>query len=166
MPTCIMLYVYFQASSNDRPFSSPVLVSRPLPTLPAKPPSRPAPVPPRPKIQPINAAQSSGPSLLNGTSSASRTDLAPAASDSATGEKGRPAVDDKAVPAMDERRAVVKRNVAPWRKQQHTGEESTAVEAAATTEDIYEFSGRYRYLRVRTSSDVDPHYVDADADPD
>jgi hypothetical protein len=44
------------------------------------------------------------------------------------------------MPAMGERRAV-KRNVAPWRKQQHTGEESTAVEAAATAEDIYEFSG-------------------------
>jgi hypothetical protein len=131
------------------------LVSRPLSTLPAKPPSRPATVPPRPKIQPVKSAQSSGPSLLNGTSSTSRTDLAPAASDSAAGEKGRPAVDDKAMPAvdgkampavdkampaMDERRAV-KRNVAPWRKQQHTGEKGTAVEAAATAEDIYEFSG-------------------------
>jgi hypothetical protein len=105
-----------------------------------------------------------GPSLLNGTSSASRTDLAPAASDSATGEKGRPAV-DKAMPAMGERRAV-KRNVAPWRKQQQTGEEGTAVgEAAATAEDIYEFSGtRYRYLRVRSSSNVDPHHVDEDTD--
>jgi hypothetical protein len=124
-----------------------------------------------------------GPSLLNGTSSASRTDLAPAASDSSAGEKGRPsvdkampavddktmpavddkampAVDDKAMPAMGERRAV-KRNVAPWRKQQHTGEEGTAaVEAAATAEDIYEFLGRYRYLRVRNSSVVDPHHVD------
>ncbi len=139
-------------------------MSRPLPTLPAKPPSRPAPVPPRPKIQPVNSAQSTGPSLLNGTSSTSRTDFVPAASDSAAGEKGRPAVDDKAVPAMGERRAV-KRNVAPWRKQQHTGEEGTAaVEAAATAEDIYEFSGRYRYLRVRNSSVVDPHHLDADPD--
>ncbi len=130
------------------------MVSRPQPTLPAKPPSRPVPVPPRPKIQPANSAQPTGPSLLNGTSSVSRTDSA--ASDSVAGEKGRPALDkampavvdkampadDKAMPAMVERRAV-KRNVAPWRKQQHTGEEGTAVgEAAATAEDIYEFSGR------------------------
>jgi hypothetical protein len=65
-----------------------------------------------------------------------------------------PAVDDKAMPAMGERRAV-KRNVAPWRKQQHTGEEGTAVgEAAATAEDIYEFSGRYRYLRVPYGTQV------------
>jgi hypothetical protein len=150
------------------------LVSRPLPALPAKPPSRPVPAPPRPKIQPVNSAQSTGPSLLNGTSSASRTELASSASDSAAGEKGRPAVDDKAMPAVDkampgmgERRAVVKRNVAPWRKQQHTGEEGTAVgEAVATAEDIYEFSGRYRYLRVRNSSVVDPHHVDADPDSD
>jgi hypothetical protein len=63
------------------------------------------------------------------------------------------------MPAMGERRAV-KRNVAPWRKQQHTVEEGTAVEAAATAEDIYEFSGGYWYLRVRNSSVVDP-----DADP-
>ncbi len=79
----------------------------------------------------------------------------PVASDSATGEKGRPAVDDKAMPSMVERRAV-KRNVAPWRKQQHTGEEGMVVEAA---EDIYEFSGRYRYLLARNSSVVDPHHV-------
>ncbi len=139
------------------------MVSRPLPILPAKPPSRPVPVLPRPKIQPvIKSAQSTGPSLLNGTSSVSQTDLVPAASDSAAGEKGRLA-DDKAVPAMGEQRAV-KRNVAPWRKQQPTGEEGAAVEAAATAEDIYEFSGRYRCLRVRNPSVVDPHHLDADLD--